>query len=298
MSTEWYRHRKEIFLEQLFQRSLFATAILNRQEVVLDINIRFTELFGYTREEALGAYINDLIVPSRYELEAGRFKAVVLNHHTMRDKTMRRHKDGTLLEVEAVGSPVIIDGESYGFFAMYRDIRVEEAALREMNRLLNTDSLTGLFNRKYIYDRIRHLSNQSHQRFIIYYLDLDLFKEVNDLHGHEAGDYVLQEVANRLLSVLKDCGEAARVGGDEFLILATDSLHCSWVELENNIRKSLQPSYWWKGQTLTVPASLGIAVFPEDSKDGDGLISAADKRMYEEKKQRRIRRIPLRQDPK
>lgn len=298
MSTEWYRHRKEVFLEQLFQRSLFATAILNRQEVVLDINIRFTELFGYTREEAIGAYINDLIVPSRYELEADRFKAVVLNHHTMRDKTMRRHKDGRLLEVEAVGSPVIIDGESYGLFAMYRDIRVEEEALRKMNRLLNTDTLTGLFNRKYIYDRIHHLSNQSHHRFIIYYLDLDQFKEVNDLHGHEAGDYVLQEVANRLLSVLKDCGEAARVGGDEFLLLATDSLHCSWDELEKNIRKSLQPSYCWKGQALTVPASLGIAVFPKDGKDGDDLISVADKRMYEEKKQRRIRRIPLRQDPK
>lgn len=297
MDNQWFRDRKEVFLEQLFQRSLFASAILNKQEIILDINIQFTELFGYSRTEAIGAFINDLIVPAKHELEAATYKSVVLNQETMRDKTKRRHKDGTLLDVEAVGSPVIIDGEAQGLFAMYLDIRVEEEALREMNRLLNMDTLTELYNRKYVYDRINELIKQGNKRFMLYYMDLDQFKEVNDTYGHEAGDHVLTETSRRLLEALGNCGEAARIGGDEFLLIAEDDPACSWSTIERSLRTASHLPYYWKGEELYVVASLGTARFPEDGKSGDQLISAADKRMYEEKKQRRIRRNPVRQDP-
>jgi len=297
MSAKWFQDRKEVFLEQLFQRSLFATAILNKQEVILDINLQFTKLFGYTRDEAIGYFINDLIVADTYELEAANYKSVIFKKDTMRDKTKRTHKSGALLDVEAVGSPVIIDGEVQGLFAMYRDIRVEEEALREMGRLLHVDPLTNLYNRKYIYDRIHDLIQRNEKHFMLLYMDLDQFKEINDTYGHEAGDEVLKETARRLEASIGECGEASRIGGDEFLLLMEEEINCTNQALETTIREAIDVPYRLGTMKLDIIASIGTAIFPEDGRDGDNLISAADKKMYEEKKQRRIRRNPVRQEP-
>lgn len=297
MNAQWFQDHKAKFLEQLFQRSLFATAILDKQEIVLDINLQFSQLFGYKREEAIGFFINDLIVPETYELEATTYKRIIFGKNTMRSKTKRQNKDGILLDVEAVGSPVILDGKVQGLFAMYRDIRVEEETLREMNRLLHIDPLTNLYNRKYIYERIHEQIQQDQHPFVLFYLDLDEFKEINDTYGHEAGDEVLKEAARRLNTTIGENGEVARIGGDEFLLLVEEGNHCISQALETSLRHALNKPYLLGTKTLNILASMGTASFPEDGKDADKLISVADKKMYEEKKQRRIRRNPFRQEP-
>lgn len=296
-------HEKEEFLEQLFNRSLFPTAILDEMETVLDVNAKFEELFGYTRDEALGKRINSLVVPQGFEEEALKFKTVILENRTMMSKTKRMHKDGTLLDVEAVGSPVLIGGKVRGFFAMYRDIRVEEEALQSLKLLLNTDPLTGLYSRKYIYDAIEQRLKTAREatnemcRFALIYVDLDQFKQVNDTYGHETGDHLLIAVAKKLKHTLGPNAFVSRIGGDEFLALIDNVSKDEMEKLIATLRSKLNKPCEVNGHTLSTVASLGITISSDHSKKVDDLISEADANMYDEKRTRRILRNPVRHDP-
>ncbi len=288
---------KESFLEQLFNRSLFPTAILDENEMVLDTNAKFEELFGYSKKEAAGQHINDLVVPKGYHHEADRFKSVIMENRTMMAKTKRRHKDGSMINVEAVGSPVIIDGKVQGFFAMYRDIRVEEQAMQDLKVLLNTDPLTGLYNRKFMYELINRCLEDKAYPFTLVYTDLDKFKLVNDTYGHETGDHLLKEVARRLQEVLGETGYVARIGGDEYLSLIKTPSPEEVIQLTDQLQQSLSKTCDINGYRLKTIASVGLAHYPHDGENADDLISAADIRMYNEKKKRRILQNPLRNDP-
>lgn len=301
--TEKLLLEKEEFLEQLFNRSLFPTAILDENEIVLDINAKFEEFFGYTRSESISNHINQLVVPQEFDKEATEFKSIIMNNKTMMSKTKRRHKNGSLLDVEAVGCPVLIGGRVQGFFAMYRDVSVEEEALSSLKVLLNTDPLTGLYSRKFIYEEISHrleplqIKQRTQQSFALVYADLDQFKQVNDTYGHETGDLLLIAVANRLQRSLGPDAYVSRIGGDEFLTLL-DNL--SPVQLEqklDTLRAYLSESCNIGGHQLNTRASLGVAFYPEDGKTVDDLISFADGKMYEEKKAQRILRNPIRVEP-
>ena len=299
--TEKLLHEKEEFLEQLFNRSLFPTAILDEQEIILDTNSKFEELFGYTRDEAVGKHINDLLVSEGFEGEADKFKTVILDNRSMMAKTKRRHKDGYLLDVEAVGSPVVIGGKVQGFFAMYRDIRVEEEALKSLKVLLHTDSLTGLYNRKFIYDAIdkrldianknpnTNTISTSYDKWIfaLIYVDLDQFKQVNDTYGHETGDRLLIAIAKKLKQAFSSNILVARIGGDEFLFLVDDISPAEMENMMDTLRNILSKPCDIDGHLLSTVASLGLSHYPEHGKTTDELISSADAYMYKEKKSKR-----------
>lgn len=302
-NNEKLLHEKEAFLEQLFNRSLFPTAILDEMESVLDVNAKFEELFGYTRDEALGKHINTLVVPQGFEDEALKFKTVILENRTMMSKTKRMNKDGTLLDVEAVGSPVLIGGKVRGFFAMYRDIRIEEEALQSLKLLLNTDPLTGLYSRKFIYDAIDQRLTSAHdvtnerRAFALIYVDLDQFKQVNDTYGHEMGDHLLIAVARKLKHTLGPNAFVSRIGGDEFLALVDAVSADGIAQLMATLRSKLNEPCEINGHTLSTVASLGVVISSDHSEKVDDLISEADANMYDEKKMRRILRNPVRQNP-
>lgn len=122
------------FYLDLFNKSLHPIAFLDRKERVLDINKEFEKVFGFTKEEMLGKSINDFIVPDELKEEADQFMGTVKHSKTHFSNTRRRSKSGELIEVEAVGSPIILEGEFVGLYAMYRDRRVEEKALKDLKR--------------------------------------------------------------------------------------------------------------------------------------------------------------------
>ena len=119
----------------------------------------------------------------------------------------------------------------------------------------------------------------------VMFIDLDGFKAVNDTLGHDAGDYVLQQVAQRMLSCVRKTDTVARIGGDEFLIIATEINAPENVALiaEKVIKQVSQPVIF-NGQQAVVGASIGIALFPDHDKNMDQLIKQADEAMYRVKK--------------
>jgi len=179
--------------------------------------------------------------------------------------------------------------ESWGQFA---SLAVERRGLYEqLSFRAQHDSLTTLLNRASLYDRvdaqIRH-TDPERSAMAVLYLDLDHFKEINDRFGHGAGDKVLQDVSRRILDNVRRTDFAARIGGDEFVVIlpgVSDSKEAGRVAglLANAIEQPVP----FNGRELHVGASVGLSIYPDDGADTDALLKIADEDMYREKLRRR-----------
>jgi len=154
--------------------------------------------------------------------------------------------------------------------------------------LAHHDALTGLPNRRLFskfLDKILPLARRHKDLFAILYIDLDGFKAINDSMGHDAGDKVLREVASRLLTLVRDSDLVSRFGGDEFVLIAQKLEGREGAEgLANRILDSLHTPLRIQGEWVHVGASIGIALFPADAEDAEGLIRIADEALYKVKK--------------
>ncbi|MHB1085452.1 MAG: diguanylate cyclase domain-containing protein [Thiobacillus sp.] len=162
------------------------------------------------------------------------------------------------------------------------------------------DPLTGLANRRLFYDRLQQAIRIAHRyggKVGILYLDLDHFKEINDLHGHHVGDAVLTEVATRLTSSIRDSDSVARLGGDEFgVLLEGVQGREDLLATAHKIEQELNTDTSFYGLEVDISASIGQALFPDDGADEDTLIRTADAAMYRVKsgsESERQRRLPF-----
>ncbi|MFW6088418.1 MAG: putative bifunctional diguanylate cyclase/phosphodiesterase [Gemmatimonadota bacterium] len=168
-----------------------------------------------------------------------------------------------------------------------RESDAQVAHARRVEHLAYHDSLTGLPNRtflgKLIEDRVR-LASRYGQRFAVLFLDLDGFKQINDTLGHDAGDDLLREVAERLEATLRDSDVVARMGGDEFVVLLPTIENEEQVaSVARKVLGSLAQPFILLGEKFTVTASVGVSLFPQDGDDVQALMKNADIAMYEAK---------------
>lgn len=155
----------------------------------------------------------------------------------------------------------------------------------ELENLANTDGLTGLFNERY-FSSVLHRKEKKKLPFVLYYLDLDHFKPVNDTYGHDMGDKLLKAVAERLLKCIRSNDFAFRIGGDEFaLIISAEMEDSLCMQTKMRIIQSLLRPYEIDGKTLHIGASCGYAVYPLETEDTGKIRILADQRMYAEKKE-------------
>lgn len=170
-------------------------------------------------------------------------------------------------------------------YSRYREGSLE----REMRLfyLANHDRLTNLANRNLFYDRLQHAItrlNRSERKLALLFLDMDRFKPVNDTYGHATGDRVLQMIAGRLKSALRNQDTVARLGGDEFAVLIEDV--ASRPEIDQvimRLKASIERPYELDGHSIRLGVSIGVAYYPEDGLLIEELLSVADRNMYGEK---------------
>ena len=162
-------------------------------------------------------------------------------------------------------------------------------ALRDSERILQTqaylDPLTGLGNRNFLGNRFRaalERSRRSLQPFALLIIDLDRFKEINDKHGHAAGDFVLVTIAGRLLEAVRASDTVARWGGDEFVLLIESIEERSELDLvgQKLIDLLSERVTLRSGINVSVGGSIGFGVYPVDGGTMEDLLTAADKAMY------------------
>lgn len=154
----------------------------------------------------------------------------------------------------------------------------------ELENLANTDALTGLFNKRY-FEKMMEIRDEKKKPYALFYMDLDLFKPVNDTYGHEMGDKVLKEVAKRLLKCIRSNDYAFRIGGDEFMLILNGNLDAKICEKRiERIKNLIGEPYEFDGYTIKIGISCGSAVYPDDADCAADIQKLADKRMYEDKK--------------
>ena len=171
-------------------------------------------------------------------------------------------------------------------------VRVRTAELEESRARLaheaQHDHLTGLPNRILLEERLERAvaaATRYGRRLAVLFLDLDGFKDVNDAFGHNAGDEVLREVAQRLRTTLRSSDTAARLGGDEFVVLMPDVLRPDGAEeVAKALLGAIARPYDVRGGTLTLSVSIGVSVFPDDAREAKTLQQHADAAMYRAKR--------------
>jgi diguanylate cyclase (GGDEF)-like protein/PAS domain S-box-containing protein len=247
-------------------------------------------VLGYALGERVGT--NGFGFLHEDDLErAAEVLAQVAEHGGTAELEIRvRHRDGSFRWAETTVSNLLHEPEVAGFVANFRDVTARKALEDQLAHQAFHDPLTGLANRALMLDRIDHaltaVRRDPQRRLAVLYLDLDDFKSINDVYGHEAGDGLLREAAERITEVLRPGDTASRLGGDEFAVLLEDLPERDLAyEIGARLLEALQAPYEGHGESgegLTVTASLGIALSTHGD-DAASLLRNADLAMYRAK---------------
>ncbi len=190
---------------------------------------------------------------------------------------------GRTENVYKIMNVVAVQWDENGIPEKVMQIAQDMGKVYELESLANTDGLTGLFNER-CFDKVLKQKEQHKAPFVLYYLDLDRFKPVNDTYGHDMGDKLLKEVAKRIMSCIRDRDYAFRVGGDEFALMVSSNMDAALCEdIRERVKQSLLRPYNIDGRVLNIGVSCGYAVYPAEAEDTAQIRIIADKRMYAEK---------------
>lgn len=275
----------------LFMNNPEALLYLDDKDIILNINSRFTELFGYTLEEIKDKDLNDgMIHPGDKIAEANQL-AKRAREGYLDYETIRKKKDGTFFPVSISASFVKIAGQRKGSIVTYTDISERKQLEEELKKLARVDSLTGCYSRGYgleLLDRQIKLSHRSKSPLLLAFLDIDGFKAINDTFGHKEGDEVLKEVVKLFKSTLREIDIICRMGGDEFLLAFPDNSLKDASLIKERINKNLTKLNHSLKKPYKIELSVGFSCYdPVNPQPMDELIRIADKKMYEEKKNKK-----------
>ena len=245
-------------------------------EVIVSVNTSFARLTGLSSANLVGARLE-----SCFPDQVARTELLSRSNQTV--ETELRHLDGSTTPVELILRPIVFAGRPHQVVAV-RDLQARKNAEQHIYFLAHHDALTSLPNRSHFNARIdQEIAALTPGRSLaVLCLDLDRFKEINDLFGHSAGDQVLQTVASRITAVLGERQMMARLGGDEFAILMPDVANpAAASRLAETILEALRTSD--DTPETQVSTSIGIALCPEDATDRQVLLTHADTALYRAK---------------
>lgn len=199
--------------------------------------------------------------------------------------------DGEIIWVEINAMSIIFEGESV-IQVLLRDVTSKKSYEEKLEFLAFHDPLTGLTNRRYFTEQINQAieyAEKESQMIAVMYIDIDKFKRINDSFGHEVGDQLLKQFANRLKENVREEDVLCRIGGDEFLVLLNGlKERDTMLEIVSRLHKVIQVPYLLNNQKNVVTSSIGIAVYPADSEDSKTLIMRADEALYLAKAKRNV----------
>ena len=257
--------------------------------IIADVNEAFTLITGYSRAEVIGR--NPRILSSGRQ-DAAFYKTMwsyLTTQGHWRGEVWNRRKGGKVYaEMLTISAVRDASGITQQYVALFSDITEHKAHQKQLEHTAHYDALTNLPNRVLLADRLHQGMVQAQRRgrkLAVVFLDLDGFKAINDIHGHEAGDHLLVTLSSRMQDVLREGDTLARLGGDEFVAVLMD--------LENTAASLPLLKRLLAAAALAVPvgelklqvsASVGITFFPQaHAIDADQLLRQADQAMYQAK---------------
>lgn len=291
--TEQRRNEVELRIAAIAFESSEAMVVTDRQSRVVKVNHAFSELTGYSEAEVIGRNIK-VLASGRHSQEF--YKAMwqeILEKGSWQGEIWNRHKNGTIYpQWQTITAVRNGKGETTNYVSSGFDISRRVAQDTEMRNLAFYDPLTGLANRRLFDDRLRHAfakSSRNRMWGALIFIDLDHFKELNDLLGHAEGDRLLQSVADRLSGSIREGDTVARLGGDEFVMLLEDLDEEPEIatrialDVAEGLRLTLNAPH---PQQERMPAgwrctpSIGVALFFDGRDTTASVIERADKALY------------------
>ena len=252
---------------------------------IIEINDRFTEMTGYSREELIGQ--NPRMFKSGRQSPAfytNMWEELNATGHWTGELWNRRKNGEIFAELKNISAVYDENGITTNYVAMSTDITLMKAHQGQLERNAHYDVLTNLPNRVLLADRLSQAMLQCRrheQSLAVVFLDLDGFKGVNDAYGHSVGDELLIALSVRMKNALREGDSLARIGGDEFVAVLTDLTTVEGCEpvLERLLLAASEPATVG-GVVLNVSASIGVTLYPQDNVNADQLVRHADQSMY------------------
>jgi diguanylate cyclase (GGDEF)-like protein/PAS domain S-box-containing protein len=272
-------------------------AILLRDENLccIYVNPAFTALFGDHLEEMVGKpFTMGQQSTTEAELSQEEIYRIARENGSYRGEVVRQAKSGKLIPISLQVSPILDEaGKLTGYVSISSDISEKKHQEEWIWRQANFDQLTGLPNRHMFHERLQQeilRTQRTGAPFALMFLDLDNFKEVNDSLGHDVGDILLKQAAERLVSCVRNTDavgyvdNVARLGGDEFTIILNNFKDISNIDaIVQRILQKLAEPFQLGTESANVSASIGITLCPQDAIEAEALIKNADQTMYDAK---------------
>lgn len=284
------RERQAMFNEaqltsRVFEDGLEGVVMTDAQGMIVRVNPAFTQMTGFSAEDAVGQKPNILRsghqAPEFYEtlwktlISEGRWKGEIWN---------RRKNGETFIALQTISAVRNASGQVSHYVSIVRDVTERIQAQERMRYLAHYDALTELPNRTLFAERLEQATQRARRDstgLAVLFIDLDYFKAVNDSLGHAVGDGLLRAMAQRMRGLLRESDSLARLSGDEFAVCMEGFE--SRYEIDAvlaTLLEALQTPADIFGLSVTISASIGIALFPDDGSDAEALLRAADTAMY------------------
>ena len=292
--SEHKRAEEELRIAAIAFESQEGMIVTDTKGVIVRVNQAFTRLTGYSAAEAVGKK-PALLNSGRHDKAFYRQMWQALEKERYwQGEVWNRRKNGRIyaewLTISAVAAP---DGSITHYVGTFSDITRDSEAEAEIHRMAYYDPLTHLPNRRLLMDRLGQAlaaSRRSGQHGALLFLDLDNFKTLNDTRGHDVGDLLLIEIAQRLNASVREGDTVGRLGGDEFVLMLEDLsedvqeaiLQASLVGMK--VREAIALPYLLKGVDFTCTTSIGVSLFCSHDVSAEDLLKHADLAMYHAKK--------------
>ncbi len=279
---------RQVYLERVLGAAPDAIVTLDDRFQVVEWNAGAERLFGYSREEAIGHHLDRLVTnPDVFE-EAVEFTRIVMSGVEVPPvETVRYRKDGSPVDVLLAGSPILVGNEFTGVVVVYTNITERVQMEETLRSLALLDNLTDLFNRRGFFtlaEQQLKAAERARRRMVLLFADFDGLKQINDTFGHSEGDRTLIETADTLRETFRESDIIARIGGDEFVVLAAETGGADADVITTRLQENLAARNARGDRRYKLSLSVGTARYdPEHSCSINELLAQADRAMYERK---------------
>lgn len=295
INNEIFRKESEAKLKlsaMVFENAMEGVIVTDSAGVIQFVNQAFAEITGFGEKEAIGQTPR-LVKSNRqdkkfYEkmwgdlLKTGRWQGEVWN---------RRKNSELFIVQQSINAIKDSDGKTTEYVSVFHDITEAKQDEEEIKYQAYHDLLTGLPNRSLFNDRLKQTigrAEREKQKVALLFIDVDDFKNINDNFGHLVGDLLLQGIAMRLTTCVRETDTVARYSGDEFVVIMDNIKEAQAVaSVAENILESLSEPYMHHGKNIISTVSIGIAMYPTDGESGEALLKNADLAMYHIKDNRK-----------
>jgi len=277
-----------LIFKGIFDNAIEGIYITDPEARILTVNQSFTQITGYQPAEVIGQHPSLLGSGPQSDGLYQRMWGELHENGSWSGEIWNRKKDGVICPHWLSISVIKNDQQQIThYFAFFHDISELKRKEKQISIMAYSDALTRLPNRAALELRLaKSIARAARDKLTlaVFFIDLDNFKNVNDSLGHDKGDQVLIEVANRLSQTIRSEDTLSRLGGDEFILLSEsiENEHAVYT-LANRILAVLQQPIELKPNTIYINASIGISVFPDDGQTTQELIKNADMAMYKAK---------------